>query len=121
MAGYGILTCAGKTTSSNSSMPPVGVAEPESIGTLLTVQTCAGFLLTTVSIQLVPAVVTKFGWQGGFGMLALGPALGCIAMHPSAGNHRPSNSPAASDSVLKACVSRGALQLPCPTRAASRH
>ncbi|TAL55055.1 nitrate/nitrite transporter [Pandoraea sp.] len=56
------------------------LAEPASIGTLLTVQTCAGFLLTTVSIQLMPAVVGKLGWQGGFGMLALGPALGCIAM-----------------------------------------
>jgi MFS family permease len=56
------------------------LAEPSSVGTLLTAQTCAGFLLTLVSIHLVPDVVTHLGWRGGFGMLAIGPALGCIAM-----------------------------------------
>lgn len=65
------------------------LAEPSSIGTLLTAQTCAGFLLTLVSIHLVPDVVAVLGWRGGFGMLAIGPALGCVAMwrlrrHPEA-------------------------------------
>lgn len=56
------------------------LAEPEAVGTMLTIQTCAGFLLTLVSIQLVPVVQTVLGWQGAFTMLALGPVLGCIAM-----------------------------------------
>ena len=56
------------------------LAEPDSIGTLLTVQTCAGFLLTLVSIQLVPVVVGWAGWAGAFSMLAAGPLLGVLAM-----------------------------------------
>ena len=56
------------------------LAEPSSVGTLLTAQTCAGFLLTLVSIHLVPDVVTHLGWRGGLGLLAFGPALGCVAM-----------------------------------------
>jgi MFS family permease len=65
------------------------LADPTSVGTLLTAQTCAGFLLTLVSIQLIPSIVSALGWRGGFGMLAIGPALGCVAMwrlrnHPDA-------------------------------------
>jgi MFS family permease len=56
------------------------LAEPSAVGTLLTAQTCAGFLLTLVSIHLVPDVVAYLGWRGGFGLLAIGPALGCLAM-----------------------------------------
>lgn len=56
------------------------LAEPTSVGTLLTAQTCAGFLVTLVSIHLVPDVVAQFGWRGGMGILAIGPALGCLAM-----------------------------------------
>jgi MFS family permease len=65
------------------------LAAADSVGTLLTTQTCAGFLLTLVSIHLVPELVEHVGWRGGFAMLALGPALGCVAMwtlrrHPDA-------------------------------------
>ncbi|MDE1184284.1 MFS transporter [Paraburkholderia sp.] len=65
------------------------LAEPSSIGTLLTAQTCAGFLLTLVSIHLVPDVVSVAGWAGAFTVLAVGPLLGCVAMarlrrHPDA-------------------------------------
>ncbi|NYH17055.1 MFS transporter [Paraburkholderia bryophila] len=56
------------------------LAEPASIGTLLTAQTCAGFLLTLVSIHLVPDVLALAGWRGAFSMLAIGPLLGCVAM-----------------------------------------
>jgi len=49
---------------------------PHSVGTALTVQTSLGFLLTTVSIQAVPPVVTRVGWAWAFPMLALGPMLG---------------------------------------------
>ncbi|CAN5666136.1 MFS transporter [soil metagenome] len=57
------------------------LAEPSSVGTLLTAQTCAGFLLTLVSIHLVPDVVALAGWVGAFSMLAMGPLLGCVAMY----------------------------------------
>ena len=56
------------------------LAPPDAVGTLLTAQTCAGFLLTLVSIQLVPVIVGVAGWPGAFGMLAAGPLLGCWAM-----------------------------------------
>lgn len=56
------------------------LSEPDSVGTMLTIQTCAGFLLTLVSIQLVAPAVQAGGWRAAFTMLAVGPFFGCIAM-----------------------------------------
>lgn len=56
------------------------LSEPDSVGTMLTLQTCAGFLLTLVSIQLVAPVAQALSWPAAFTMLALGPLLGCLAM-----------------------------------------
>ncbi len=56
------------------------LADPASVGTLLTLQTCVGFALTLVSIGLVPVVVGWAGWAGAFTMLAAGPLLGAAAM-----------------------------------------
>lgn len=50
------------------------------VGTALTVQVCLGFLLTTLTIQLIPPMVAAVGWEGAFAMLALGPALGILAL-----------------------------------------
>lgn len=50
------------------------------VGTALTTQTCLGFLLTLISIQLVPPVVHRAGWGVAFGVLALGPGAGIIAI-----------------------------------------
>ena len=50
------------------------------VGTALTVQTSLGFLLTTVSIQLVPPLAGRWGWPLAFPLLALGPACGIAAM-----------------------------------------
>ena len=50
------------------------------VGTALTVQTSLGFLLTMVSIQLVPPVAAMVGWRWAFVMLAIGPALGIAAI-----------------------------------------
>lgn len=50
------------------------------IGTALTIQTCLGFLLTTISIELVPRVVELVGWRYAFIILAPGPFLGVMAM-----------------------------------------
>lgn len=49
---------------------------PHAVGTALTIQTSLGFLLTTITIQLVPPLVSVVGWRGAFPMLALGPAFG---------------------------------------------
>jgi MFS family permease len=50
------------------------------VGTALTVQTSLGFLLTMVSIQLVPPIVAVVGWRWAFPMLAFGPAAGIAAI-----------------------------------------
>jgi MFS family permease len=56
------------------------LAEESYVGTALTLQTAIGFLLTTVSIQLVPMVVEMVGWRWAFAPLAVGPALGTLSM-----------------------------------------
>ena len=49
---------------------------PHAVGTALTVQVSLGFLLTMVSIQLVPPLAALVGWRWAFAVLALGPAAG---------------------------------------------
>jgi len=50
------------------------------LGTALTMQTCIGFLITTISIRLIPILVDAVGWHYAFASLALGPLLGVVAM-----------------------------------------
>jgi MFS family permease len=50
------------------------------VGTAITVQTCLGFLLTIVTIRLVPVWADRWGWERAFIPLAIGPALGILAM-----------------------------------------
>ena len=54
--------------------------EPHAVGTALTVQTSLGFLLTMVSIQLIPPLVALVGWRWAFPVLALGPLFGIAAI-----------------------------------------
>ena len=49
---------------------------PHAVGTALMIQTSLGFLLTTVTIQLIPPLVAFVGWRWAFPVLALGPAAG---------------------------------------------
>ncbi len=65
------------------------LAEPELIGTMLTVQTSCGFLLALLTIHLVPAALAWLGWSWAFVVLAPGPLFGVWAMarlraHPDA-------------------------------------
>lgn len=53
---------------------------PHAVGTALTLQTSLGFLLTTLTIQLVPMAVRHLGWAWGFTLLAVGPFLGIAAI-----------------------------------------
>ena len=50
------------------------------LGTALTLQTSLGFLLTLVTIWLIPVLVGLVGWEWAFAFLALGPAVGIWAM-----------------------------------------
>lgn len=57
------------------------VVEPEYVGTALTFQMCIGFLITIISINLVPILEKQLGWQSVFAFLAIGPLLGTLAMY----------------------------------------
>ena len=61
---------------------------PHAVGTALTVQTSLGFLLTMVSIQLIPPLVAVVGWRWVFPILAIGPALGIAAIRRLVGVRR---------------------------------
>ncbi len=73
------------------------LSDPDRIGTMLTVQTSMGFLLTLITIHLMPLAVEALGWRYAFMVLAPGPVFGVWAMarlraHPDslklAGGHR---------------------------------
>jgi len=50
------------------------------VGTALTLQLAGGFALTIATIWLIPFLENVFGWRWAFAFLALGPALGVVAM-----------------------------------------
>jgi MFS family permease len=52
------------------------VVPQHAVGTALTLQTSLGFLLTMLTMQLVPTVAEAGGWRWAFALLALGPAAG---------------------------------------------
>ena len=56
------------------------LGDPQYLGTALTIQTCLGFLLTTISIELIPRVESLVGWRYAFIILAPGPLFGMISM-----------------------------------------
>jgi len=56
------------------------LGDPQYIGTALTLQTCLGFLLTTISIELIPRVEKLVGWRYAFVILAPGPLFGVLSM-----------------------------------------
>jgi MFS family permease len=56
------------------------LAPSQYVGTAITLQTCLGFLLTIVTIRLVPVWVDWWGWGPAYMLLAIGPALGVMAM-----------------------------------------
>ena len=56
------------------------LCDPRFVGTALTIQTCAGFLLTTLTIRAVPELQASYGWGWAFALLALGPVFGVFHM-----------------------------------------
>ncbi|WP_421723927.1 MFS transporter [Bauldia sp.] len=57
-------------------------APPELAGSLMTLQTAIGFALTIVTVQVTPILAASFGWPLVLAGLAIGPALGILAMLP---------------------------------------
>ena len=58
------------------------IAPAESAGSLMTLQTALGFLLTLITVQLTPLLASHVGWPIVLAALALGPVFGIIAMRP---------------------------------------
>lgn len=50
------------------------------VGTAVTIQVCAGFLLTMVSMRLVPEIAEALGWRWAFLVLVPGPVVGALTM-----------------------------------------
>jgi MFS family permease len=55
-------------------------APSDHIGTALTLQTCVGFLLTMVTIELLPRLAAATSWRWASLLLVPGPLLGALAM-----------------------------------------
>jgi MFS family permease len=69
--GFFIIADSGQfSTMVTESVPP------HAVGAALMLQTSLGFLLTMVSIQLIPVMAGWVGWRWAFAVLAAGPALG---------------------------------------------
>lgn len=75
--GVTVVADSAQFSTAVSELAPAGTA-----GSALAIQTALGFILTGVTILIVgglaPADAT--GWQIAFGLLALGPAVGIVAM-----------------------------------------
>jgi MFS family permease len=76
-AVWGIAVIA---DSAQFSASVVELSDADRVGTMVTVQTCVGFLLTMVSIHLVPPINAAVGWRWTFLFMAAGPFLGAWAM-----------------------------------------
>ena len=73
--GVTIVADSAQFSASITELSPPGLT-----GTMLTAQTCTGFLLTLVTIHLMPLFVEVAGWHLAFAPLALGPLFGVWAM-----------------------------------------
>jgi MFS family permease len=73
--GFAVVADSAQFSAGTSELCPT-----ERMGTALTIQTSLGFLLTVVSIRLIPALVQLVTWRWAFAFLALGPVFGLWAM-----------------------------------------
>jgi MFS family permease len=56
------------------------LSDPSYVGTALALQLGLGFALTLVSIRMTPVIAAHIGWRWSFFPLAVGPAVGVVAM-----------------------------------------
>jgi MFS family permease len=73
--GFAVVADSAQFSAGTSELCPA-----ERTGTALTIQTSLGFLLTLVSIRLIPALVQLVTWRWAFAFLAIGPVFGLWAM-----------------------------------------
>jgi len=66
--------------SAQFSASVIELSDRSILGTMLTVQTCAGYLVTMVSIHVVEAAAAFVGWRYALTVLAVGPAISILAM-----------------------------------------
>ncbi len=55
---------------------------PHLVGSLLTFQTALGFGLTIATVHVTPMLAEAFGWPSVLAAMAIGPAIGIVAMLP---------------------------------------
>ena len=82
--GIAVVADSAQFSATIAELSPPGI-----VGTMLTIQTSAGFLLTLITIHLMPPLVDALGWRYAFAALAIGPLLGVWSMgrlraHPEA-------------------------------------
>lgn len=83
LAMAALLIVYGITVIADSAQFSAAIAElapPDQAGSLLTLQTAAGFALTVLSVQALPVWVEVTGWRFAFAPLAIGPVVGIWAM-----------------------------------------
>lgn len=73
--GFAVVADSAQFSASISEL-----CQREYIGTALTLQTSLGFLLTVVTIRLLPVIQSFAGWGAAFMFLTLGPIVGISAM-----------------------------------------
>jgi MFS family permease len=73
--GFSVVADSAQFSSSVSEL-----SDREYVGTQLTTQTAMGFLLSMISIRLIPTLLELVGWRWAFAFLAPGPAIGILAM-----------------------------------------
>ncbi len=56
------------------------LCQVEYVGTALTLQTSIGFLLTLITIRIIPPLVDWVSWRWAFAFLSIGPIIGIWAM-----------------------------------------
>lgn len=72
------LTVAADSPQFSSSV--IELSEPETVGTVVTIQVCIGFSLTLIAIHLLPVFVDLVGWRYAYMPFAAGPVFGIWAM-----------------------------------------
>jgi MFS family permease len=73
--GFSIVADSAQFSALVSEHSPV-----DHVGTALTLQTCLGFLLTMVTIELLPRAAALTSWRWASLLLVPGPVLGIVAM-----------------------------------------
>lgn len=79
----GVALIWGITIVADSAQFSAAITElspPRLVGSMLTIQTSMGFLLTFFAIQAMPVLIELLTWRFTFAVLAIGPFLGALAM-----------------------------------------